>query len=336
MKKEELIGFIVDSIGITTAFFLNSIFLVLFYQITTNGAAEIIYPIVICFTIYIIYIFFRAIGYFNYIKRLKALRESRNFKVDFLSYHRKLVFEICKYQFEKYMSELGQATSKMKGFRHFFAQWIHSMKTPVSVIELVLQNDDILEIEALKKEVKEEVNRLTDNLDKALGFIRLEDFSKDYLPQEIDLRKCIEETIYKKKREFIYNKVFPKVICNEANTSILTDLKWNELMIDQLTNNAIKYSRSENESKNLYYIIERKGRSILLTIKDEGMGIPKQDINRIFDAFFTGDNGRKVSNASGVGLYLVKEVADRLGHKLKYNSKVGQGSEFQIVYLSKM
>jgi len=335
MKKEGLIGFIVDSAGITAAFFLNSMLLVLFYQMTTNGAAEIIYPVVISFSIYIVYMFFRAIGYLNFIKKLKALRESQNFNADFLSYHRKLVFETCKIQFEKYMSELGKATSKMKGFRHFFAQWIHSMKTPVSVIELVLQNDDI-DTEALKNEIKGEVNRLTDNLDKALGFIRLEDFSKDYLPQEVNLRKCIEETIYKKKGEFIYNNVFPKVICNEDNPTVLTDLKWNEFIIDQLTNNAIKYSRSENEVKNVYYIIERIGSSISLTVKDEGMGIPKQDINRIFNAFFTGDNGRKVSNASGVGLYLVKEVADRLGHRINVNSEVGQGSEFQVIYLSKM
>lgn len=336
MKKEELVGFIVDSTGFTSAFFLNSCIIILFYNITTNGAAEIIYPGLISFTIYIIYMFFRAVSYFDFIKALKASKKSINSKFNSLSYDRSLVFETLDFQFKKYMNELSAVSSKMKSFRQFFSQWIHDMKTPISVMELMMQNNDINEIEDLKKELKEEIKRLMDDLDKALSFIRLDDFSKDYIPEKVNLKESITKIINKKRREFIYNRVFPKITCDEDNICIITDLKWNQFVLEQLTNNAIKYSKAENENKNLYYIISKSDDKISLTIKDEGMGIPEQDIKRIFEPFFTGENGRKVHCSSGVGLYLIKEVSDKLNHEINVNSKLGCGSEFTITYITKL
>ncbi|WBW97254.1 sensor histidine kinase [Oceanirhabdus sp. W0125-5] len=334
MKREELFGFIGDSAGFTLAFLFNSFIIIFFYHITTNGAAEIIYPILISFTIYLIYMFFRAMEYFNFIKSLKESMHSINFNYNSLSYSKNLVFKTLDFQFNKYMNELSIVSSKMKSFRQFFSQWIHDMKTPVSVMELVMQNNDITEISDLKKELKEEILRLTDDLEKALSFIRLEDFEKDYLPEKVDLKEIVSRIINKKRREFIYNRVFPQIICNEDNTNILTDLKWNEFIIEQLTNNAIKYSKAEKENKNLYYIISKSDDNISLTIKDEGMGIPEQDRRRIFEPFFTGENGRKVNGSSGVGLYLIKEISNKLNHKINVNSKVGEGSEFTMQYIT--
>lgn len=336
MKKEDLWGFIIDNLGFTLIYFLNSFFIILFYEFLTNGTVEILYPLLMSFSIYIIYMIFRSISYFEFIRALHGAKESINFNFSSLNYSRNLVFETLDSQFNSYMKDLSNVNLKIKNFKYFFSQWIHEMKTPISVIDLIIQNDNITNTDEMKKEILDESNRLTDNLHKALSFIRLEDFAKDFLPEKVNLKQSLVKIINKKRREFIYNRVFPQIICEDENLCILTDMKWNEYIIEQLTNNAIKYSKTENENKNVYYIVSKDNNKVYLTIKDEGMGIPEQDINRIFEPFFTGENGRKVPGASGMGLYLVREISNKLNQEISVHSIVKQGSKFTITYLSKL
>lgn len=333
LSVEDIKGFFFDSIGVTIAFFVNSFLIILFYYLTTNGISEIIYPIIISFTIYVIYMFFKGVNYFRFIKSLKVVDRTLNFNEYEGCYEKKMVYNALDMQFKRSMKEIADLNLRMKNFKSFFSQWIHDMKTPVSVIELVLQSD-YEDIGDLKKEIKEENIRLLDNLEKALGFIRLEDFSKDYLVEEVNLREEIVKVINRKKREFIYNSISPKIICEDENISVLTDTKWNQFVIEQITNNAIKYSKEMNCIKNIYYIISKEDDKVRLIIKDEGMGISRQDIKRIFEPFFTGENGRRVSGSSGVGLYLVKQVCEKLNEKIEVKSEVENGSEFKITYRS--
>lgn len=337
MNKEDISGFIFDSIGVTIAFFINTVVVILFYHLTSNEVNEIGYPILMSITVYVIYMFFRGNSYFRFLKELEDCKTNIKFKFNTTNYEKKMVVSVLEFQFRRYMNEIAEINSKMKSFKKFFSQWIHDMKTPISVIEFMVQSNvldsEINSIEGLKKEIKEENSRLLDNLDKALNFIRLEDFSKDYLPEEINLKESIVKIINKKKREFIYNRISPKVMCEEDEIKVITDRKWNGFIIEQLTNNAIKYSKSNNDSKNIYYIISKNDDKVYLAIKDEGIGIPDQDKKRIFEPFFTGENGRKVSSSSGVGLYLVKEVCERLNQNIEVNSQIEKGSEFKITYL---
>ena len=336
MNKENVLGFIRDSKGITIGFLVNGLCLIGFYQIITNGAVEVIYPVIMSITIYSIYMIFRAINYFDFIKLLEDSKNSLGYNLKINSYKDNLVFEKIEYQYKEHMKAIAEYNSKMKEFRCFFSQWVHNMKTPIAVIELILQGEEVKQKAAVSSEIRDETIRLADNLEKALSFIRLEDFSKDYSPEKVDLYKSVKDIINRKKREFIYNKVYPRIECEYSEVYVLTDLKWNEFLIEQLTNNAIKYSALAGDSKNISYIIHCNEDKTYLTVKDEGIGIPKQDLNRIYEAFFTGENGRKVKTSSGIGLYLASEVADRIGHEIKVESEVGVGSEFTISYLSKM
>lgn len=331
LSVEDIKGFFFDSIGVTIAFFINSFLIILFYHLTTNGVAEIVYPMIISFTVYAIYMFFKGVNYFRFIKSLKVVDRTLDFNEYEGCYEKKMVYNALDMQFKRSMKEIADLNLRMKNFKSFFSQWIHDMKTPVSVIELVLQND-YEDIGDFKKEIKEENIRLLDNLEKALGFIRLEDFSKDYLVEEVNLREEIFKVINRKKREFIYNRISPKIICEDENVSVLTDIKWNQFVIEQITNNAIKYSKEMNCIKNIYYIISKEHDKVRLIIKDEGMGISDQDIKRIFEPFFTGENGRRVSGSSGVGLYIVKQVCEKLNEKIEVKSEVKNGSEFKITY----
>ncbi|WP_304068695.1 ATP-binding protein [Finegoldia magna] len=69
----------------------------------------------------------------------------------------------------------------------------------------------------------------------------------------------------------------------------------------------------------------------MILIEDHGIGIPEEDINRIFDKGYSGFNGRLKQKSSGLGLYLAKSIADKLEITLKVDSVVGQGSKFYII-----
>ena len=170
--------------------------------------------------------------------------------------------------------------------------------------------------------------------------MRLEDFSMDYVPEALNLYDSLKNVINERRSQFIHNNVFPKVQCDCNAEKILTDTKWNEFMMGQIISNAIKYSRIYNEDKevckHVYFHIGKQNKYIVLTIRDEGVGIPHYDINRVFEAFFTGENGRKYKQSTGIGLYICKVISEKLGHEILIESEEGNGTKLQIKYLSKL
>lgn len=114
---------------------------------------------------------------------------------------------------------------------------------------------------------------------------------------------------------------------------ISSDQKWLSFVVEQILFNALKYSK-QGAGDHITIRIEAEGHETRLSIADEGIGIPPQDLPRIFDAFFTGENGRSMTEATGMGLYLAKQVCIRLGHQLYAESKEGAGTVMTIVFSS--
>ena len=81
-----------------------------------------------------------------------------------------------------------------------------------------------------------------------------------------------------------------------------------------------------DEGKKVYLTAACTEQGILLTVRDEGIGIPSSDLNRVTKAFFTGENGRLTGESTGMGLYIASEVCDRLGHPLKIESEQDVGT----------
>ncbi|MDU2220101.1 PLP-dependent transferase, partial [Finegoldia magna] len=107
----------------------------------------------------------------------------------------------------------------------------------------------------------------------------------------------------------------------------ITDSKWLSVLLEQILSNAIKYS----ENSQIILDSFRKDNSVVILIEDKGIGIPEEDINRIFDKGYSGFNGRLKQKSSGLGLYLAKSIADKLDIRLKVDSTVGQGSKFYVI-----
>ncbi|MEX3746449.1 sensor histidine kinase [Lysinibacillus xylanilyticus] len=236
-------------------------------------------------------------------------------------------------QVEKYMHELyrlyqHELQSLYAGHkRHdqFINQWVHQMKTPISVIELLLQDERPLD----KKNVQEEIDRLRRGLDMVLVNARLENFEEDMQVEQVALKAIVTATVNENKRLFITKRVFPEIHI-EDDIIVASDSKWLRFIIGQFVTNAVKYTFEANKKIAISAI--KKDDYVQLAICDEGIGIPTSDLSRVTKAFFTGENGRKTGESTGMGLYLAKEICEKLGHELNITSEVGKGTIVTVTF----
>ncbi|SDT20322.1 Signal transduction histidine kinase [Paenibacillaceae bacterium GAS479] len=234
------------------------------------------------------------------------------------------------------LAHLGAYNRERELHRHFVYQWVHHMKTPVSVVDLIAQNNGnrtALQGEELREvmgSLREEADRLTHGLEQMLHTARLEEFSLDLHPRRIALHQTARQAVNQHKRLLIAAGVFPQTT---GEAWVETDGKWLHFMLSQLVGNAIKYSKPRPGSKRLDIRIEsRANGEAVIEIVDQGIGIPQQDLPRVFDPFFTGENGRLTEESTGMGLYLCRQVAGKLGIRLELRSQVGEGTSVVLTF----
>ncbi|MEG0260946.1 MAG: sensor histidine kinase [Lysinibacillus sp.] len=224
-----------------------------------------------------------------------------------------------------YQHELHALYASQKRHDQFMNQWVHQMKTPISVIELLLQDERPLD----KKSVQEEIDRLRRGLEMVLVNARIENFEEDMHVEQVPLKAIITATVNENKRLFITKRVFPEIHVDD-DIVVASDSKWLRFVLSQFVTNAVKYTFEEN--KKISISAECKDGYVELTIRDEGIGIPASDLSRVTKAFFTGENGRKTGESTGMGLYLAQEICDKLGHTIAITSEVGKGTNVTVTF----
>lgn len=207
---------------------------------------------------------------------------------------------------------------------HFVNQWVHQMKTPISVINLLLQEPEID-----KKSLQQEVERIQSGLDIVLVNARLDTFAEDMQIERLPLRSILQEVLNDNKRLFIANGIFPVLEVDEQ-LHVATDLKWIKFMLNQFITNAVKYTFEKG--KKVTVRAEQTPDGLQLDIIDEGIGIPASDLHRVTKAFFTGENGRLTGESTGMGLYIASEVCGKLGHQLTISSEQGKGTTVSLLF----
>lgn len=227
-----------------------------------------------------------------------------------------------------YKHELQSLYAGQKRHDQFINQWVHQMKTPISVIELLLQDERPLD----KKNVQEEIDRLRRGLDMVLVNARLENFEDDMQVEQVALKTIVTATVNENKRLFITKRVFPEIHI-EDDIIVASDSKWLHFIIGQFVTNAVKYTFEAN--KKIVISAVKKNDHVHLAICDEGIGIPASDLSRVTKAFFTGENGRKTGESTGMGLYLAKEICGKLGHELNITSEVEKGTIVTVTFTNK-
>lgn len=233
--------------------------------------------------------------------------------------------EYLHHIYHLYQKEVQLLYASQNRHLEFMNSWVHQMKTPIAVIDLMMQGNDQLD----SKSISEEMERLKRGLDTVLMNARLDTFEEDMRVEKVDLKQIVTQVVTANKRLFIGRHVFP-VISMDDEFIITTDEKWIRFVITQFLTNAVKYTFEDN--KKVYFEAKSVNNQVVLSVRDEGVGIPASDLKRVTKAFFTGVNGRKTGESTGMGLYLANEICKCLGHEMTITSVVGEGTTITLVF----
>ncbi len=220
--------------------------------------------------------------------------------------------------------EINKIKNQRKDYKEYIEQWIHEVKTPISSIKLIEENNKT----DTSRLVLQQLENIDTYVEQALFYARSEDVEKDYLIKEISLEECVNKVIIKNKQLLILNNI--NIEIEDIEKNIYCDSKWLEFIINQIIINAAKYRNKELPTIKIYITDMKNG--IQLIIEDNGIGIPENEINRVFEKGFTGNKGRINSKSTGIGLYLCKKLCDKLGLLISIDSKENTYTKVMITF----
>ena len=231
-------------------------------------------------------------------------------------------YRLLKMAGKSMLEQIGEVQRERQEYREYIEQWIHEVKTPITAIKLICENNRCSFTRDLMAEL-ENINRFTE---QALYYARSEHTEKDYSVREIRLSDVIHGAIADNKYLLRQNNV--AVTVENVEYSIYSDDKWLRFILDQLISNAVKY---RVEHPVLHFFAVKKTDSIILSVSDNGIGIPQGDLPRIFEKGFTGQNGRTIHSSTGIGLYLCGRLCDKLGIGISASSE-GKGTAISLSF----
>lgn len=255
--------------------------------------------------------------------------------------------------------------TQQQEYRDFIENWIHEVKLPITTMQLMCDNwksrdrslmsrkedegyqnedsgewenrrEDIRENrrEDIRKDMREDIRKfqaqlsqLENDVEKALYYARSDTVSQDYMIREISLKDTVLEAVRRNSPYLIRNKVQVEMCLEDER--VYSDDKWLTFIVSQILLNAVKY-RTEHCSIRIFSEKEEAGRS--LVIEDNGIGIRKNELDRIFDKGFTGSNGRRTRQSTGIGLYLCRKLCDKLGMGITAQSQEGEYTRMSLTF----
>lgn len=229
------------------------------------------------------------------------------------------------YKIDKSMMEnINNYRNETEDFKEYVEMWIHEIKIPIAGLMLMYHNN-----KTVNKNFLDQLNSLDNLTDQILYYVRSNYAEKDFLIKEASMDKIINEVLLKNKDSILENHI--DVTVDVKNIKVLTDSKWLVFILNQIINNSIKYSDNSRKSYIMFYI-EDNEKETTLHIKDNGIGVNASDLKHVFDKSFTGENGRKMRNSTGFGLYISKKLIEKLGHKISATSEENKYFEIAITF----
>lgn len=284
------------------------------------------------------------VGFFRYSSKVKALSNALKRPVEEqaqlpeatddveILYHRLLENQsIARSESE------SSAAIRQSQMRDYYSMWVHQIKTPISAMKLLLEVERE-ELGQLICDDEQSQYLLSDNMDSfedelfrieeyvsmALQYQRVSSTENDFVLEKVSVDGVIRDTIKKYAKIMIRRHI--GINYSGTGQEVYTDGKWLAFMLEQILSNAIKYTP---QGVVTIETAEEKDR-FFITIKDTGIGIKAEDLPRVFEKGYTGYNGHADKKATGIGLYLCRQMADKLGHTIRMESEIGKGTKVWI------
>ena len=218
--------------------------------------------------------------------------------------------------------------------RDFVANVSHELKTPLTSIrgyvETLLDgaiDDDENNVRFLDK-IESNVLRLNHLVTDLLSLARIEATAGFFTLRPVDLHALVEEAVKRHEPKAVARDLTLRIEAGEGHRHVLGDTEALTQIVDNLVDNAIKYTSDLGE---VVVRIGRDGENALLEVTDDGVGIPVDDQARIFERFYRVDKARsREVGGTGLGLSIVKHLAGAMRGKIELESVAGEGSTFRV------
>lgn len=286
------------------------------------------------------------VGFFRYSSKVKALSNALKLPVEEqaklpeatddveMLYHRLLENQsIARSEAE------SSAAIRQSQMRDYYSMWVHQIKTPISAMKLLLeaereelgllicdeeQQASLKELSDNVASFEDELFRIEEYVSMTLQYQRVSSTENDFVLEKVSVDGVIRDTIKKYAKIMIRRHI--GINYSGTGQDVYTDGKWLAFMLEQILSNAIKYTPQGFVT---IETAEEKDR-FFITIKDTGIGIKAEDLPRVFEKGYTGYNGHADKKATGIGLYLCRQMADKLGHTIRMESEIGKGTKVWI------
>ncbi len=244
-------------------------------------------------------------------------------------------------------AEVANARRRETEHREFVEAWVHEVKTPLAAAELLIENareqgggdpDSV----RLMRSLSRELARIDGFVEQALFFARATAVDRDYLVRSCELWAMVGDAVKSRAHALIEAGV--AVEMEGLEHEVFADPKWMGFVLGQLIDNAIKYRRASGSAaddpaerprllfKGASHDEGRATERVTLAVRDNGCGISAADIGRVFDKGFTGENGRTHAKSTGIGLYLVRQLCEKMGLAVEASSAPGAWTAIDITF----
>ena len=228
----------------------------------------------------------------------------------------------------EHQETMQQIIGNQEEQKDYIDSWVHEIKVPLAAMQLLVKSVEFDLADQKFIAIENELGRINDYVEQVLYVARLDSFTKDYLIKETSLKETVQPVIRSQANFFIQKNI--RFELQGEDQYVLTDGKWVAFIFRQLLSNAIKYT---SENGQILIQFARNLQGVSLSVSDTGIGIPKEDFHRIFDKGFTGKNGRNAQiHSTGLGLYLVKNLSEKLGIDVTVESQVNSGTKFTLFF----
>ena len=325
--------FIKEKLLIITLLFFGIVTIEIFllaYQV--DNFIKIYIPIIILglYFIAVLYEYFKKKNFYNKLQKILEELGEKYLITEIIESPNFIDGKILKNILEQINKSMIENVNTYKylteDYKEYIELWIHEIKLPIAASKMVIENNK----NTVTKSIDEELDKIENYTEQALFYARSNTVEKDYYIRKCYLKDIVNESIKKNKSILIQEKITMNI--HDLNIEVHTDSKWIVFILNQIIQNSVKYKKQEGTTEIELYAKQGKD-NVILHIKDNGIGIKKSEISRIFEKGFTGTNGRLQNKKStGIGLYLCKKLCDKLGIAIEVESDENKGTEIKLVF----
>ncbi len=228
------------------------------------------------------------------------------------------IFDEILRRVNKYQNDrLADAEQNSQEYQEYLDSWVHEIKTPIAAARLIVENHK----NPTTLRIDDELRRIDSFVEQVLYYARSAAVEKDFKVEKTTLQALVNSALKTYSKPLI--QVGGRPVFSGLDVPVCADTKSCAFIIGQIISNSIKY-RTENLQ--VSFSAYAKQNAVRLVISDNGIGISPADLPRVFDKGFTGDNGRRYSKSTGIGLYLCKKLCNKMNMDIMIQSMLGEGT----------